>query len=591
MNEALQKDAIKNAYRKLENILQESLSNVLNLRGVNSEFNTIKRRIVSAFSTKVKEAQTELDTALNGTVWDNLVIAFFGETNAGKSTIIETFRILFDENRKKEDGLIVGDGRHDFTKTYNEYHLSISGHPFTLIDVPGIEGEEADFKDVIKKALHKAHCVFYVQGHNKKPDRATAEKIKKYLGDWVKVYSIYNVRGSVGNYDEEEERETLFTANVLTTENLIKSEFKSILGNVYAGHVTLQGLLAMSAKAKFSYLREDLIRNQEKLLRYFGGSSNKVLEFSQFKTLINLVEQKSSDFNSEIIEANKQKLISLASKVHRDIEAEMNYQKESLDRLENKLQAVGRMDCMDAAPKNISNKIGNAIDRVYNNLGIKIDEIIDENPSNMKQRAEYLELEVKWEMRNRIENIILTELKEVQDSVNRKIKELDGVNVKQIIFHDPINFNSTIDFSEAQKKLDFNWDAVCSWGNSAIGGAGLGASIGSFIPGIGTFIGACIGFSIGSLFGGASADKNGKNKAKEIVSKEIDKAKLQAKKSIRFSIICPIIKDIEDQKRILHSSVSAELQNIDQLQNTIDEFGKYTTDFVNSIKQYKYGRI
>ena len=79
----------------------------------------------------------------------------------------------------------MGDGRHDFTKTYEEYHLSIAGHPFTLIDVPGIEGNESEFKDVIKTALHKAHCVFYVQGHNKKPDRATAEKIKKYLGNWV----------------------------------------------------------------------------------------------------------------------------------------------------------------------------------------------------------------------------------------------------------------------------------------------------------------------------------------------------------------------------------------------------------------------
>lgn len=61
----------------------------------------------------------------------------------------------------------MGDGSPDFTKTYEEYHLSIAGHPFTLIDVPGIEGNESEFKDVIKTALHKAHCVFYVQGHNK----------------------------------------------------------------------------------------------------------------------------------------------------------------------------------------------------------------------------------------------------------------------------------------------------------------------------------------------------------------------------------------------------------------------------------------
>lgn len=296
------KDEIKKAYKNLQEILQSTQRDVFDLNGVNSQFNTVKGKIAFAFDSKIKEAKKELDVALKDTVWDNLVIAFFGETNAGKSTIIETFRILFDDKRKKEDGLIVGDGRHDFTKTYEEYHLSIAGHPFTLIDVPGIEGNESEFKDVIKTALHKAHCIFYVQGHNKKPDRATAEKIKKYLGDWVKVYSIYNVRGGVSNYDEEEERETLITSGILKAESLIRAEFKTILGDVYAGHVTLQGLLAMSAKASFSSKREDLIRGQQKLLKYFGGSADKVLEFSQFKTLITLVEQKSSNFKSEIIE-------------------------------------------------------------------------------------------------------------------------------------------------------------------------------------------------------------------------------------------------------------------------------------------------
>ena len=313
------KDEIKKTYKTLHDILQSTQLDVFDLNGVNSQFNTVKEKIAFAFDSKIKEAKKELDVALKDTVWDNLVIAFFGETNAGKSTIIETFRILFDDKRKKEDGLIVGDGRHDFTKTYDEYHLSIAGHPFTLIDVPGIEGNEAEFKDVIKTALHKAHCVFYVQGHNKKPDRATAEKIKKYLGDWVKVYSIYNVRGGVSNYDEEEERETLITPGVLKAESLIRAEFKTILGDVYAGHVTLQGLLAMSAKASFSSKREDLIRGQQKLLKYFGGSADKVLEFSQFKTLTTLVEQKSSNFKSEIIEANKRKLISFACMIATDI--------------------------------------------------------------------------------------------------------------------------------------------------------------------------------------------------------------------------------------------------------------------------------
>lgn len=375
---------IKKAYKTLQDILQNTQEDVFDLNGVNSQFNTVKEKIAFAFDSKIKEAKKELDVALKDTVWDNLVIAFFGETNAGKSTIIETFRILFDDKRKKEDGLIVGDGRHDFTKTYEEYHLSIAGHPFTLIDVPGIEGNEAEFKDVIKTALHKAHCVFYVQGHNKKPDRATAEKIKKYLGDWVKVYSIYNVRGSVGNYDEEEERETLITSGVLKAESLIQAEFKTILGDVYAGHVTLQGLLAMSAKASFSSKREDLIRGQQKLLKYFGGSADKVLEFSQFKTLTTLVEQKASNFKSEIIEANKQKLVSLAGNIATDVEQVMETQKNYLANLESNLRTINREVCnnsMDLALRNITNKTKNAISSAYGELKSEIFDLIDNEPS------------------------------------------------------------------------------------------------------------------------------------------------------------------------------------------------------------------
>lgn len=105
------KDEIKKAYKNLQDILQSTQLDVFDLNGVNSQFNTVKEKIAFAFDSKIKEARKELDVALKDTVWDNLVIAFFGETNAGKSTIIETFRILFDDKRKKEDGLIVGKGK------------------------------------------------------------------------------------------------------------------------------------------------------------------------------------------------------------------------------------------------------------------------------------------------------------------------------------------------------------------------------------------------------------------------------------------------------------------------------------------------
>lgn len=586
------KDEIKKAYKNLQEILQSTQRDVFDLNGVNSQFNTVKGKIAFAFDSKIKEAKKELDVALKDTVWDNLVIAFFGETNAGKSTIIETFRILFDDKRKKEDGLIVGDGRHDFTKTYEEYHLSIAGHPFTLIDVPGIEGNESEFKDVIKTALHKAHCIFYVQGHNKKPDRATAEKIKKYLGDWVKVYSIYNVRGGVSNYDEEEERETLITSGILKAESLIRAEFKTILGDVYAGHVTLQGLLAMSAKASFSSKREDLIRGQQKLLKYFGGSADKVLEFSQFKTLITLVEQKSSNFKSEIIEANKQKLISLAGNIATDIEQVMESQKNYLANLELNLRTINREVCnnsMDSALRNITNKTRNAITSAYGELKSEIFDLIDNEPSNINQLAEQYQEDVIENLENRIKSIVNDELKKVRDTANRKIKDLDGVNIKPIQFNQSIDLETEIDFSGALGKLDIDLADVLSWTAKTAGTAATGALVGSFIPGIGTLIGAGVGAFVGGIAHACSGD-GGKADARKSVSDAIGKATQRAKNNVK-SMLAPVIRDMDIQKRQLTNSVKTELTNIEELQETLDTFDVEISEFVNELKHKRYGRI
>ena len=305
------KDEIENRYQELLSLLQQTRDEVGSYKSKHKNISKLQSNMYMALDREMGDISVEIDNAMNLISWDNLVIAFFGETNAGKSTIIETFRILFEQNRKKgQDGLIVGDGRQDFTKDYQEYKMSIAGKPFTLIDVPGIEGNEDDFRDIIKEALHKAHCVFYVQ-KDQKPDSATAEKIKSYLGDWVSVYSIMNVRGDVSFYDEEEERETLLTSGVLKNEKLIKEAFQNILGDVYKGNISLQALLAMCAKASFSNKREDLQRNQEKLIKYFGNA-DEVLRFSQFHTIRQLVEEKASSFTDEIAEANKQKMISLA---------------------------------------------------------------------------------------------------------------------------------------------------------------------------------------------------------------------------------------------------------------------------------------
>ena len=586
------KDNIENAYSQLIEIINDAYSDIAGLKGVNRKFDDIKDNVVPVFESLAKDAKGQLVKAKNETVWDNLVIAFFGETNAGKSTIIEAFRILFDPNRKKEDGLIVGDGQHDFTKTYCEYKLSISGKPFTLIDVPGIEGKEEDFRDTIKTALQKAHIVFYINGHNKKPDEATAKKIKNYLGDWVKVYSVYNVRGGASDYDEEEDRETLFTEGVKKNESLIKAEFKRILGDVYKGNLTVQGKLAMCAKASFSKKRDDLIKDQQKLLRYFDGSPEKILQFSQFQTIVNLVDDKSANFKKEIIEANKQKLISLASRIADDITNTMVSQKTYVDRLKGNLNVAEREICnnmLNKAQHSISLTVKNMIDTSFGDLKSYAFGCIDRGESNIKHEVDNYQQKCFNELKKGITYRVKDNLKKIERTSNSTLNELDGVNIKPLSFDSFIDFDAEIDFSEAFEELDIDFADVVNWAGKTAGTAAAGAAIGSFIPGLGTMIGAAIGGIVGGVVHAASGD-GGKADAKKSVSDAINKAKEKANKDVNKSLIS-VFENLRRVSKDLKKAIQTEKRNINTLQEAIDDFDNDINRYVSQLKQQRYGSI
>lgn len=583
---------VENSYKDLKNSLENFSDSFERIEGVNDIFDNIQNHFTNVLYEKIAVAQKELNSSLQETVWDNLVIAFFGETNAGKSTIIETFRILFDEKREKEDGLIVGDGRHDYTKEYHEYKLSIEGNPFTLIDVPGIEGNEKEFKEGIKKALRKAHCVFYVQGHNKKPDTATASKIKQYLGDWVKVYSIYNVRGGATNYDEIEERETLFTPSVKKTENLIREEFHKILGDIYSGNITIQALLAMCARAEFSSTREDLSKVQRKILNYFG-SPEEILRFSQFQTIINIVNEKSQNFTSEIVEANKQKMISLSNSVISDLDRVLNEEAQNMQKLKERLRSF-RNDAagiIGTAKNNIKNKTKNQVGSSLKSLKDSIYKIIDdESIKDKKSSVKKQQQVIKNQLPVQISTIIRKEIDIAKRKLIEKKKELDGITAIdfKIPYFGGINYVN-IDFDGAIEELELSFEDVLSWGAKTAGTAAAGAAVGSVVPGVGTAVGAGIGAVIGGIAHALTSD-DGKSDAKNQVAKAIEQEedRILGKLSYYMQELC---RDMERHLNSVKSSINKELNNIERLENIINNTKMHLHEYTNQLKHTNYGTI
>ena len=632
----------KRDYNEISAQLRAAIKQIQKIPSSTNEFQKIKQSFVDTLSAQLSRTHLEANNTLNSTEWDKLVIAFFGETNAGKSTIIETFRILFDETERHKnihasffkrlknayyeipreghsrayeifieciklfdvrkwfrhieyavDGIIVGDGRHDFTKIYKEYEMNISGKPFVLIDVPGIEGNEDDYKDEIKIALSKAHCVFYVQGHNKTTDSATAEKIKKYLRNWVKVYTIYNVRGSADAYDTPEERVNLVTDDVRKVCVGIEKSFSDILGDSYGGNTVTQGFLALSAQANFSPKRADLIRKQNKLLTFFN-SRDELYQFSRFDSVVSLVNEKASNYTNEIYEANKDKLVALSKHTIFAIEEELNNQKGTIEKYCGLLNNYRReVDTYyNSASHRIEIQLREKCDDEFRKLKESVFTIISDDEPEKKERIAGQVNTTSGSLREGIFHILKTENEELNKRLKESERKLKGLPIGILNFEHLNNEspNIYININDFLEHLEISFGDVFNFGMNVAGSAAAGATLGSFIPGIGNLVGGIIGGFLGvakSLF----TSDGGVGKAQEEARKKIDEASFRAWDDIQKNVVYKIKNDFNKQTTKTYAVVNDALSNISKLDSAINEAKKRILDFENKMKTEQYGSV
>ena len=552
--------------------------------GQNTQFSQIKSAFVTALEEEISVSSREMKYSIEEAVWDKLTIAFFGETNAGKSTIIETLRILYDKDKDRlTDGQIVGDGRSDFTQTYEEYNFEIDGTPLTLIDVPGIEGNEKLYTDGIVKALRRAHIVFYVHGHNIKPNVATAEKIKQYLGDWVSVYSIYNVRGSASDYDEEDERVDLYTEKVKEREELIVSTFKEELGEVYKGNITLQALLAMCVCASFSPERKDLIRKQENI-RSQWKTGTPPMEFSRFSLLKDLILSKSQNYLEEIVKANEQKMRSMARRAETHLQEIVKAQQDKTDSFKKSLIRFRRdvIKSFSSTTSVISSRMRAEIDKRMYHLTEVIDKIIDDKEKDKDVRAQKA---VKNEMKllqNNLDRIPLSEIESLRATIEKEKLRLDAEYTKYITIlgvNERIQCNITL--NKAFKSLDISFSNCFDFATAVIGGAAFGSMFTLIAPGVATVLGAVVSSASWGLRKLIFGD-GGRSKAKEKAHQAISKGKKEILDKIR-PMLQEITISLNKKKEDICSVINAEQAGLSDIEATIGTASYRINQFIDKL--------
>ncbi len=308
------------------------------------------------FQKLERKSLKELESLKNNEEWENFTIAFYGETGAGKSTLIECLRIFFKEQskvvqqerfkrlyaeknhrgsghallelKKLQDGAIIGDGRSDFTLKIKSYTLKHGNKTFTLLDVPGIEGDEKKVIQQISNATQKAHAIFYVTKKPTPPQKeeekkeGTIEKIQKQLDSQTEVWTIFNkpINNSRAFKDgliDGSEKESLRD---------LDKKMKNILGKHYEGHQIVSAQVAFYGLSSALLPESDFYKNKQKFLDFFKAEEL-LLYKCRFQQLGGFItETLLENSRKKIIESNCNKALKAIEKLQEAIKTTIDRQ-------------------------------------------------------------------------------------------------------------------------------------------------------------------------------------------------------------------------------------------------------------------------
>ena len=136
----MKKDEIKEKYESVECILENALKKTKSIHINGDEETTELNNIISVLDEINRDFKLEIEKLEASSEWEKYCVAFFGETNAGKSTIIESLRIIYDEEMRRSELL-----KHEkeYTQKLNEH---CQDYKKLLEDIKEINRALADYK-------------------------------------------------------------------------------------------------------------------------------------------------------------------------------------------------------------------------------------------------------------------------------------------------------------------------------------------------------------------------------------------------------------------------------------------------------------
>lgn len=88
---------MKNIYFNVEKSIKDLQKIFENTDGGDERLRKFNQKALKVFKNLESESLKELESLKNNEEWEKFTIAFYGETGAGKSTLIECLRLFFKE--------------------------------------------------------------------------------------------------------------------------------------------------------------------------------------------------------------------------------------------------------------------------------------------------------------------------------------------------------------------------------------------------------------------------------------------------------------------------------------------------------------